>query len=523
MPKNKAGRGSSDSVKNRSSKGGAGLRSSSKVARLKMYRDKINRNKAGKVVGGNFMMRDRTANKLIDGPARIAPNRKWFGNTRTIGAEQLDKFRTAVAQQVNNPFSVVLRSKKLPMSLLAQPTKKAKRMNLLTTETYEDTFGKSQKRKRPKLKGAYNMTQLIASAKSKIAKYEQTPSSDVAALSSSAATGDAGAAHEDLLKSRDAMGSVTGDRQPLFDKGQSKRIWNELYKVLDCSDVVMMVLDARNPEGTRCAHVEHYLRKHAKHKHLVFILNKVDLIPNWITRKWIKILSKEYPTIACHANMKKPFGKGAIISLLQQFSRLHKDKQQISVGMIGYPNVGKSSIINTLKHKKVCKVAPIPGETKVWQYVTLMKRIFLIDCPGVVYDIGDSEAQLVMKGVVRAEKLTQPEHYIPDIIAKATKDVISRTYDIPDWTDEYDFLEKLAAKKGRLLKGGEKDIDSVAKMVINDWQRGVISYFYPPIKGSDADEPDEKETRDLVESEAVAMTDSAAAEVGWTPSLNEAV
>ena len=52
------------------------------------------------VIGGNFMMRDRTANKLIDGPARIAPNRKWFGNTRTIGAEQLDKFRTAVAQQV---------------------------------------------------------------------------------------------------------------------------------------------------------------------------------------------------------------------------------------------------------------------------------------------------------------------------------------------------------------------------------------------------------------------------------------
>ena len=52
------------------------------------------------VIGGNLMMRDRTANKVIDGPARIAPNRKWFGNTRTIGAEQLDKFRTAVAEQV---------------------------------------------------------------------------------------------------------------------------------------------------------------------------------------------------------------------------------------------------------------------------------------------------------------------------------------------------------------------------------------------------------------------------------------
>ena len=55
---------------------------------------------------------------------------------------------------------------------------------------------------------------------------------------------------------------------------------------------------------------------------------------------------------------------------------------QISVGMIGYPNTGKSSVINALRSKKVCNVAPIAGETKVWQYITLMKKIYLIDCPG---------------------------------------------------------------------------------------------------------------------------------------------
>lgn len=48
----------------------------------------------------------------------------------------------------------------------------------------------------------------------------------------------------------------------------------------------------------------------------------------------------------------------------------------------------------------VCKVAPIPGETKVWQYITLTKRIFLIDCPGVVYHSTDSETDIVLKGVV---------------------------------------------------------------------------------------------------------------------------
>merc|ERR1712157_444254 len=122
--------------------------------------------------------------------------------------------------------------------------------------------------------------------------------------------------------------------------------------------------------------------KEKPHKHLVFLLNKVDLQPISVTRKWVQLLQKERPTLAFHASITKPFGKGALISLLRQFAILHKDKKSISVGFIGYPNVGKSSVINTMKKKKVCNVAPIPGETKVWQFITLTKRIFLIDCAG---------------------------------------------------------------------------------------------------------------------------------------------
>ena len=84
--------------------------------------------------------------------------------------------------------------------------------------------------------------------------------------------------------------------------------------------------------------------------------------------KWVALLSREYPTLAFHASINNSFGKGALIQLLRQFSKLHIDKKQISIGFIGYPNTGKSSIINTLKAKKVCTVAPIPGETKVSHY-----------------------------------------------------------------------------------------------------------------------------------------------------------
>jgi nuclear GTP-binding protein len=61
--------------------------------------------------------------------------------------------------------------------------------------------------------------------------------------------------------------------------------------------------------------------------------------------------------------------------LLRQLGTLHSDKKQISVGFIGYPNVGKSSAINTLRAKKVCKVAPIPGETKVNYFISIILEL----------------------------------------------------------------------------------------------------------------------------------------------------
>jgi len=158
--------------------------------------------------------------------------------------------------------------------------------------------------------------------------------------------------------------------------------------------------------------VEEHLKKNHPNKHLVFVLNKCDLIPTSLTQKWVKYLSKSYPTLAFQASLKNAFGKGSLIQLLKQFDNLHKERQSISVGFIGYPNVGKSSVINALKKKAVCKVAPIPGETKVWQYITLTKRIYLIDCPGIVYDSGETETDKVLKGVVRPERIPDPENYI---------------------------------------------------------------------------------------------------------------
>lgn len=76
-------------------------------------------------------------------------------------------------------------------------------------------------------------------------------------------------------------------------------------------------------------------------------------VPAWVTKRWLGYLSGEYPCLAFHASITNPFGKGSLLSLLRQLSRLRTDKKYISVGFVGYPNVGKSSVINTLRTKKV--------------------------------------------------------------------------------------------------------------------------------------------------------------------------
>ncbi|XP_054658443.1 nucleolar GTP-binding protein 2 isoform X2 [Grus americana] len=397
--------------------GGNNMRDRATIRRLNMYRQKERRNKHGKVIKP-LQYQSTVAPGTV---ARVEPNIKWFGNTRVIKQSSLQKFQEEMETVMKDPYRVVMKQRKLPMSLFYDRIKPhTSRVHILDTETFETTFGPKSQRKRPNL-SASDVQSLVENAEASSGSYDQG-------------------------KDRDLVTEDTGVRdeaqEEIYKKGQSKRIWGELYKVIDSSDVVVQVLDARDPMGTRSPHVESYLKKEKHWKHLIFVLNKCDLVPTWAT--------------------------------------LHSDKKQISVGFIGYPNVGKSSVINTLRSKKVCNVAPIAGETKVWQYITLMRRIFLIDCPGVVYPSGDTETDIVLKGVVQVEKIKSPEDHISAVLERAKPEYIRKTYKIDSWEDTEDFLEKLASRTGKLLKGGEPDLQTVSKMVLNDWQRGRIPFFVKP-------------------------------------------
>ncbi|MCO5566744.1 hypothetical protein L7F22_020424 [Adiantum nelumboides] len=452
------------------------LRSSATVRRLSMYKSRPVRNSEGHILHHDLQSRDLPSTR----------------NTRVVNQKELERFCEDMRTRMSDSYTVILKEKKLPLSLLNDHQKQA-RVHLLDTEKFEDTFGPKKKRRRPKLN-----IEDYADLVQKVSKNFEVQGN----------TEQFGPAEKD-------DGFRQQARHSMFDKGQSKRIWGELYKVIDSSDVVVQVLDARDPQGTRCHHLEKHLKENCKHKHLVLLLNKCDLIPAWATKGWLHVLSREYPTLAFHASVTNPFGKGSLLSLLRQLARLKNDKQAVSVGFVGYPNVGKSSVINTLRTKKVCKVAPIPGETKVWQYITLTKRIFLIDCPGVVYQNHDSETDIVLKGVVRVENLEDATEHIGEVLSRVKREYLTRAYKVKQWTDDEDFLIQLCKLSGKLLKGGEPDLACSAKMVLQDWQRGKIPFFTPPprLQEEQKDDKSGQESTVDVQDKAVAKADKKDASV----------
>lgn len=462
----KPGRSGPKGEKNVKTGKGSHLRSEGTINRLQMYKSKPNIQK----------MREQP-----NRPARIQPDRRWFGNTRVIAQNKMQAFRETLSKSVEDPYSVVLRSSKLPMSLLKETEEKSSRMNLLQVEPFDEVFGKKRKQKRAKL-GSYDLEGLMQSVSQKTLGYsgDKDTKSEV----------DPTTGLDRVVSAGDEPGVHAGEE--IFHKGTSRRIWGELYKVVDASDVLVFILDARDPMGTRCMELEREIRKNRPGKHIVLLLNKVDLVPTWAARRWVQVLTKEFPTLAFHASITNPFGKNALLNLLRQFGALIKERKHVTIGFVGYPNVGKSSVINTMKHKKVCKSAPVPGETRVWQYISLTKRIYLLDCPGIVPPTASdfsSDCAKVLKGVVRAERIQCPSDYIDEVVTRVKRQYLLQRYKLPPdttWADGEEFLSILGKKMGKLLKGGDPDLDITARIVLYDWQRGRIPFFTPPPEEDEA-------------------------------------
>ncbi|CAF2126606.1 hypothetical protein BRARA_C03191 [Brassica rapa] len=300
-----------------------------------------------------------------------------------------------------------------------------------------------------------------------------------------------------------------------------RAFYKELVKVIELSDVILEVLDARDPLGTRCTDMERMVMQAGPNKHLVLLLNKIDLVPREAAEKWLKYLREEYPAVAFKCSTQeqrsnlgwksskasKPsnilqtsdcLGADTLIKLLKNYSRSHELKKSITVGIIGLPNVGKSSLINSLKRAHVVNVGATPGLTRSLQEVHLDKNVKLLDCPGVVMlKSSANDASIALRNCKRIEKLEDPVSPVKEILKLCTPQMLVTLYKIPSFEAVDDFLYKVATVRGKLKKGGLVDTEAAARIVLHDWNEGKIPFYTMPPKRDQGEHAESKIVNEL--------------------------
>jgi len=247
-----------------------------------------------------------------------------------------------------------------------------------------------------------------------------------------------------------------------------------VLKVVANSDIILQVLDARFVKEMRNAELEKLI-KSAKKK-IIYVLNKSDLVNVAKVKSDAREL-KPYALISC----RKRTGIKDLRDLIKrEAEKIKKDGfEKNSVGVIGYPNTGKSSMINLLIGKKSAGTGAVAGFTKGLQKLRLTKDIHLIDSPGVIpIDEYSTTMQKTMNqhgklGARSYDKIKDPEIVVADLMKKFPKP-LEKFYKVKAGGNSEILIEDVGRKKNFLKKGNEVDVDKTARAILKDWQEGKI-------------------------------------------------
>ena len=260
---------------------------------------------------------------------------------------------------------------------------------------------------------------------------------------------------------------------------KAKRMMQEDMKLID---IVIELLDARVPLSSRNPDIDTL----ANNKYRLVLLNKCDLADRSVTAAWENYF-KEKGILVVTINARDGQGMKSITAKVQEAckEKIERDRKRgilnrpIRAMIVGIPNVGKSTFINSYARKACTKVGNKPGVTKGKQWIKINKNVELLDTPGILWPKFEDESvgeHLAYIGSINDEILQKTE-LACDLITFLTGQypgLLQERFEVDESQTASDILHGIAVNRGCLLKGQELDYEKAASILLDDFRSGIL-------------------------------------------------
>ncbi|KAF8000143.1 hypothetical protein HF325_005072 [Metschnikowia pulcherrima] len=275
-------------------------------------------------------------------------------------------------------------------------------------------------------------------------------------------------------------------------------VWRQLWRVVERCDLVVQIVDARSPLAFRSVDLETYVTglskpEEGKEKRNLLLVNKADLLTRAQRVEWANYFKEKqisyvfFSAATANALLEKE---------LEEEQNLARDPDYLQIGLVGYPNVGKSSTINALVGSKKVSVSATPGKTKHFQTIFLSPEVVLCDCPGLVFpNFAYSNGELVCNGVLPIDQLREHIPPVSLVCQRIPKFYLEAVYGIHIpiqskndggngiYPTARELLNAYARARGYMTQGfGSADESRASRYILKDYVNGKLLFINPPPK-----------------------------------------
>ena len=260
--------------------------------------------------------------------------------------------------------------------------------------------------------------------------------------------------------------------------GHMSKAFEQIQDLIKRVDVVIEVLDARLPHSS----ANHKLQELRRTKPWIKLLNKHDLADPAVTKAWVKEFELQAGVRALPLSSKNHAATKPLIKLCQTLAPPKRGKPglPVRVMVVGIPNVGKSTLINTLAGRSMAKVGDKPAITTTTQLIDLRNGVVLNDTPGVLWpDMSDQNGayRLAASGAIGANAMDSTEvgFFAGEYLMRRYPELLQARYGLKELPDSpHGLLQAVGRRHGCLAGGGEVDMNRTAEALLRELRSGKI-------------------------------------------------